>query len=438
MIFCQPGTLFGVRRIAVITGSRQSSWTSCQSITRNLGLAYAQGFEGAELRNFSIGATTFEGHQLADALAAWKPDLIAWTEHKPHPGAFLRAVIERGLEAQIAIHVYGDFALQALEWLSLEDVLPKLKLRFICASERQRQLVAQFISGQEQATVHIPFPVDNAAFQFSSTRAESIRQKMGLRSNDVAFLYTGRLSLQKNVTGLLNSFASYLEEIDSHAQLWLAGRPDDLGVPYLGVDVIPGWYTLQLQELIDQRIPETRRRQIRYFGELAPEALRDLHLASSCFVSLSTHNDEDFGMAPAEALLCGSPLLLTDWGGYSSFLPVAPEHCSLVPVEIRNEAVLPQPKAVLQAMVLRSLRLPTLEDRAQIARAGAAFCSIPAVAGRLVTELRTDSAGLIQGWTPLFQNLAQSFRMGPGNPFRSTSGYSQSYRRIYRPYVGNS
>ncbi|MGZ3807168.1 MAG: glycosyltransferase, partial [Bacteriovorax sp.] len=54
---------------------------------------------------------------------------------------------------------------------------------------------------------------------------------------------------------------------------------------------------------------------------------------SDMFISLSLYHDEDYGMSPAEAMACGLPTLLTDWGGYSSFASTA-WPCQLVPVKI--------------------------------------------------------------------------------------------------------
>ena len=50
------------------------------------------------------------------------------------------------------------------------------------------------------------------------------------------------------------------------------------------------------------------RENILHFEEI--ERLVDV------FVSLSVHQDENFGYAPIEAMACGVPAVVTDWGGY--------------------------------------------------------------------------------------------------------------------------
>ncbi len=48
---------------------------------------------------------------------------------------------------------------------------------------------------------------------------------------------------------------------------------------------------------------------------LKQEALKELYWASDCFVYPTFHEDENFGMAPREAMLCGLPFVVTDFCG---------------------------------------------------------------------------------------------------------------------------
>ena len=88
----------------------------------------------------------------------------------------------------------------------------------------------------------------------------------------------------------------------------------------------------KIQEILDL-LPPHLREKITFWGNQKKEMLRKINNASDLFISLSLYHDEDFGMSPAEALATGLPTLLTDWGGYSSFM--SKEWCSdLVPVNI--------------------------------------------------------------------------------------------------------
>src|SRR5690606_33731513 len=40
---------------------------------------------------------------------------------------------------------------------------------------------------------------------------------------------------------------------------------------------------------------------------------------ADAYISLATFHNEDFGLAPLEALCCGTPVILTDCGGFSQY-----------------------------------------------------------------------------------------------------------------------
>lgn len=66
-------------------------------------------------------------------------------------------------------------------------------------------------------------------------------------------------------------------------------------------------------------------------GRLNDEAMRDLHLSSDCYVSLS--RGEGFGLGAFEAMLSGSAVIATDWSGHTDFLRGGPS-VFLVPYQL--------------------------------------------------------------------------------------------------------
>jgi glycosyltransferase involved in cell wall biosynthesis len=435
-----------MQKIALVHRHSPSSWVSCRSITSNLVAAYRLAFANSEIREFSLrcGMSRQEVFAQATRLAEFNPGSISFIDHAPHPGDMLRALISHYAASanrshkpfpQLNFHVFGDFALNAASWLDLKNLLSRQAVRFVCASEKQASLVRRFLrEGNDDLAPWIPFPVSGDEFSFSAADIDSARDKFGLRKNDWAFVYTGRLSMQKNVTLLLSVFANFLEKVDANAHLFLAGPPDDLGVPYLGFHPLAGWFSSQLSERMRTYLTPAQRNQVHYLGELNPAEQRLLHHASDCYVSLSTHNDEDFGMAPAEAALCGSPLLLTDWGGFSSFRHLGASNCRLIPVKMRERAVLPEAGAVLSSMTQSYLTRVSIEQRDKLARAAFEFCSIESVAKKLSATLNS-SPSPFAGFSAIFSDLARAFRGNPGAPFLSGEGYSKTYRVIYEPYL---
>lgn len=122
-----------------------------------------------------------------------------------------------------------------------------------------------------------------------------------------------------------------------NVELWLAGPWDNILLPYHGTRGLPGSYFTQFKSsLIDKGLTN-----VRFLGDLDEEELLGVYHASDLFVSFSTFNDDDYGMSIAEALMCGLPALLTQWGGLPTFKKYS-EHVDLVPVEFKDVRMHPQ------------------------------------------------------------------------------------------------
>ena len=429
-----------MKRIALLRSDAPSNWVSCQSITRNLIAAYRKAFGHAEIREFALetGHSRHQTYEVAQALRDFSPDLIAFVDHAPHPGGLIRslaALQPEGALPAIDFHVFGDFSLRPNEWLEIEGDLRRIRARFFCASDKQCRLLRSLITGGPSVISLVPFPVDASVFRFDAGRARERRKEFGVGDEDSVFFYAGRLSLQKNVKLLLDIFGAYLQQVDSRAQLWLAGRVDDIGVPFLGFAPPPGWFSGQLLGKLQAAIPEDLRSRVRFLGELGPEELAARYLAAGTYISLSTHNDEDFGMAPAEAALCGLPLVLTDWGGFSSFRVIGEKDCGLVPVRIQDRAIHPKAGDVMGEMVRSGMEGGGDDRRLRIARAARAAFSIEAVAERLASLSGEPRPGPIEGFSPLLVEMGRAFRANPQAPYLSGFAYSATYRRVYESYL---
>lgn len=426
-------------KIALVRRKHSSSWVSCQSITQNLVAVYKIGFPDAEIREFFFDPvdTRFEIVEEARRLADFAPERVAFIDHMPHPGIFLRALrlaMPAASLPEFIFHVFGDFTLHVNAWLAMADFLGKSRVRFICASEKQTALLRGLIENADSLVHWVPFPVDAATWAYSPALVRSSRARLGIREEDFVFLYSGRLSLQKNVQGLVSSFARFVKLVDAGSWLLLAGRPDDLGAPYLGKKPTPGWLSERLAEQIRDEIPAHYRTRIRYLGDLNPPALRAAYHTADCNVNLSTHNDEDFGMAPAEAACCGLPSLLTDWAGFSSFRHISSADFRYVPVRFDQNSLRPDYAQVLRAMIAVSAARPAPEKRAEIAKHAVAFCATASVAARLASTLALPATTSFHAFSAKFQAMGRAFRARPNSPFLSGTGYSTLYREVYEPY----
>lgn len=339
-------------KIAIIRSEESANWRSCVSISSNLLSSYRLSLgKKLQLFYFKKNDSNLSLNSLALSVISEKFTHVVFIDHIPHPYPIIRALAQQSgptSSINIIIHVFGDFILNAREWLAIEDDLKKFKVRFICASEKQQELIGKLLHKSKASSDVCPFSVDNGIYFFDLKLREKIRKINNIQKKEVVFLYSGRLSYQKNIHELLKSYLIFCQNSKIQSRLLLCGPYDEMGVPYLGIQQFPQKY----YKLIDEAIIKTNvlikgTGVVEYLGDLALDRLNEIYNLSDVFVSLSTHNDEDYGMSPAEALCTGLPLILTRWGGYSSFKKVN-NQCDLIAVKISiNEFIIDCNKVAL-------------------------------------------------------------------------------------------
>jgi glycosyltransferase involved in cell wall biosynthesis len=202
---------------------------------------------------------------------------------------------------------------------------------------------------------------------------------------------------------------------------------DDIGIPYLGKQRPKGMMEHELVSLGDA---------VRILGNCEASRLRDVYCAADAYISLSTHNDEDFGMAPAEAAACGLPLVLSNWAGLASFRALLPGHAiETVSVKMETSRVLPSLSEALAAMTRSIERRCGDTSRAETSRNAREALSISSASVRLEKILLADQEPRFSGFSGLLDELAAAFEDRPESPFLSGNEYSELYRKVYRSYV---
>lgn len=325
-------------KIGLIFYSKDSEWKSCNSILANLISSYNQ--IGHDVVELSISHNSGEELEfICQKIVTEKISHLVFIDHRYAP-AMILALLTSFIQdlPSVYIHIYGDFFINAPQWLDSDTILKKFKIILICASSAQSNLVGQFLNYPTQNLTTIPFPVNND-FSFSASSRELSRRNRNFSDNDFVFCYTGRISLQKNVIDAMAIF-SFAAKLIPEAKLIIAGSFDDIGIPYLGYSRLPLTMETEFYLFIESLPPNIRSRII-YTGHLKQKDLIDLYLSSDAYISCSTHNDEDFGMAPAEAACCGLPLFLSNWGGFMDFKINLPEQVTLADVEINKDIIKP-------------------------------------------------------------------------------------------------
>jgi len=311
-------------RVALMFSSNASAWTSCQVIVPNLERAYELLIPKNKLKKFSLSKNMGRGEisDLVHSVINYQPDEIIFIDHHPHPVKFLKLLkvaYGRREIPELHFHLFGDFTYFIRNWVEVAGLLKKTKVKWICASERQASLVSSLIMNDKNTGVyHCHFPVRDEYFYYDPKFKMGWRKSLGIKKNDFVILYTGRLSLQKNIISMLKLYYKFAKNLKNLPYLLLAGNFDDLGAPFFGIHSPEGYYFSSCHSLIEM-LPKKFQKRIIFLGGLDSNYLRGIYHESDVFLSLSLHHDEDYGMSPAEALCCGMPVILSDWGGYASF-----------------------------------------------------------------------------------------------------------------------
>lgn len=424
-------------RVALVFSQVPSRWFSCQIIASNLRAAYRVATAGNVLKTFSLTPSMRSSQviKLAHSIKRFNPTHIAFVDQVPHPKTLicsLKEVYGNAPFPTLHIHIYGDFTLFTPDWLALEKTLADLPIHFFCASQNQTTLISNLLHSSDSRTpVHpsistCPFPVDVKTFRCNPDARKSYRKKLHIEKNELLWVYTGRLSLQKNISRLIDEVKSFVLATGIPVHLVLAGPYDDVGSPFFGVKLKKGSMHRFLSGVFSS--------SIRHLGNLHQAELASLYNAADLYLSLSLHHDEDFGMSPAESLCCGTPVLLTGWGGFPSFKiknALSP-FCELIPVNITQSGLRIETREIQKNLFFSSLHGHSGSLRKQRSKIAQDQWSINAVA-KIIQKKLSEEAPRFNGFSWFMQEHAR--RMSRPIPFPEGPRSDSFYEAFYTPYT---
>lgn len=424
-------------KVCLVYSHNPSSWVSCQKIVENLLKAY----EGVpQLKridiDYSDGMNEHDFSMACRQLLKAAPDVVIFLDHRPHPFGLLEFVI-RGLNEQtnkpdFIFHLYGDFSLTFNQWKKLETLLAGSNVKWYAASERQMNMLSEFIH-EEQLEV-CPFPVDPAEFYPDESLRNSFRKAKGWQNDEKIFIFTGRLSRQKRIHQLIATFSEWQLATGADARLVLVGDVDKIGEPFLLENELEGEYFHRLWK-IWQEMPDQTRERIEFHGFRPNKELLSYYNAADFLVNISVHNDEDYGMTCAEALACGLPAILTDWAGFSSFRrPGLEAHVTMIPVKIHPKGKLIHLRS-LKAAFDSSMRAP-VPPRKEIARLSLRHTGL-----ENVTKIVRKGIKKTSPFTCFKETLHEAAHLEVYQRWctfadRKKKTFNQLYMKVYRHYVG--
>ncbi|MBD66752.1 MAG: hypothetical protein CME62_16210 [Halobacteriovoraceae bacterium] len=422
-------------KIALIYSFDDSDWFSCNIILKNLIKSYQTIYDQDSLLHINYD---YQGEVESRDLVSLRDKevtKIIFVDHKPSPLRLIKQLSELNdgelPNKEYIFHVYGDFPLYIRDWRSIANRTKDRSVKFICASKKQQKFVQQFYQ-QKDLVFYSPFPVDKKEFFWDSNLRQKTRSQFNL-TDEIVFIYTGRLSQQKRITDLIDNFYVALEKknIPKNSKLFIVGEFDNLGVPYLGLGHINNEYFRSVDKTIQSHVQF--KKNIILMPSQPHEKLNALYNMADIYVSLSTYHDEDFGMSVAESLCTGIKALLTNWAGFSSFQLANIGAVSLVPVDLDqrwpriNEQVL---QKEFQQII------SDLNRRADYALGHIEFFGIEAnskrikeILGKEVPDFSSCSETMVE---LLAENLANGYHM-----FKDDTDlkFNDLYNKVYNVYA---
>lgn len=424
-----------MKKLLVVSSIDESSWESCKVIVPNLKETY-----GLLREYFEVLFYEYNSHdsELIEKIESEKPDQLVFIDHVPCPATIISALIaslELTSLPPITIHVFGDFTYFANKWITVSPLLKTHPVKFIVASDSQKNLLSYFL--EDAACVErFHFPINRNDFFFDAKERQEIRQKYNILDHEKIILYSGRLSLQKNVDILVQEYLKLTKNTNDVIHLWVMGSVDDIGAPYLNSDLEFGYLFSKIESIIRKHLGHHWER-IKFWGFKNKEDLRKIKAASDLFISLSLYHDEDFGMSPAEALACGLPSLLTDWGGYSSFIS-SKWLCHLIPVKITEHGQEIRTKSIPEFYEKISLSVFTDAERKKRADLFLDTFSISSSVDQLVSILQTPLSPF-RGFNFSLSNLTLQAMQSKLNPqfinFELIPSDKNFYSQVYKNYI---
>ncbi len=203
-------------------------------------------------------------------------------------------------------------------WLRpcVELLRPIDTVLFNCTPDRR---IFELLVAETAASVEMfPFFIDTD--RFAATRIverQRTREDFGFAPQDLVFLFTGRITPEKNVHAILHLF-SFLGNRHPDLRLLIVGPVED--VPFLSHSTARGNLWRQLHDLVQSS--GVLREIVKFVPErLGLDLMPSLYAAADAFINLTLHHSENFGLVNVEAMSCGLPVVVSDWGGLRDTVP---------------------------------------------------------------------------------------------------------------------
>ena len=259
-----------------------------------------------------LGRVLYEQAVLPGLLRRWQADLL-------HGTAYVLPLRWRGPSV---VTIHDTVTLTHPEWCKTLNVWhyravmtrsARAASAVVVPSAHAQRAVVEHIGVDEARTRVAPLGVGE---EFRPARAEAIealRERYGLP--DRYLLCVGNLEPRKNLTAVIEAFESFAQ--NAPHGLVLAGKP--------------GW---RWRPVFQAVVSSSVAQRIDWLGYVSSEDLPALYSGAEALVQWSL--DEGFGLAPLEAMACGTPAVISDGGALPE---VAGEAALMVPLSAGPEGL---------------------------------------------------------------------------------------------------
>lgn len=141
-------------------------------------------------------------------------------------------------------------------------------------------------------------------------KTQNISKKLDL-TQKIRFVYSGRLSAQKNIEMALAFIEELKNEFNLQVEIYLLGEWDNYIPKNLGRFVIDSY-----QNELENFISKLQLNNVKIMSGLDRLAWQKYLEGNVCLINFSTFVCEDFGLAVAEANAQDFPMILSYWGGH--------------------------------------------------------------------------------------------------------------------------
>jgi glycosyltransferase involved in cell wall biosynthesis len=230
-----------------------------------------------------------------------KPDTIFAQMHNAVPLSRWNQIPKRTL-----CHSLGDFLLPDVFF---QPQSFKHDTTNLVTSDFQRKRLNKHL-GKAAPAMAVFTPKLNEADFYPPNIKEKIkaREDLTLGKNDIHIVYAGRWLATKGICQLLRTLDLWP---DKNVKISLVGN----FTPSFPLRMSSTSHYTFGDYFKREFLTPNNSKQIQLLPGRTPNDLRKLFWSADLFVYASTHEDENFGMSPREAALCGVPVVVTDFCG---------------------------------------------------------------------------------------------------------------------------